>query len=247
MTAPSRAPMVLFGLTVLTLVLVQVVSLGARNPFTDTLSSYAWVDEGWMFVLALLILAVGILLLASELHRRGRGGPAARTLLRIAAVASVVAAVCPADAPGSNGPSVTGEVHRYASLVLIGGAPAGVLLLASTGMFARRARRILMQVFVIGSLAAVIFVGSLAGDWVSGGVSQRILVGAVVTVLGITALALHQPESVARPDAAEATVPTALARQYTPTGPVVPPGSASGLTSAAALHDGTAHPVQDLL
>lgn len=163
------------------MVLVQLVSLNVRNPLTATLSSYAWATDGWLFGLSLLSLAVATAVLGLQVRRTmvttGTGIPAA---LLAASGAATGAALFPAD---PDGVTLTGEAHRYFSIVLMVAIPLAALLMVRgrggwsvTGMRRRRAIRLIGTSVAAG----VVFLTaqSLAAP-LGEGVSQRVLVAAV--------------------------------------------------------------------
>lgn len=118
---PVRLPAAL-GLAAIAVCVALVGSLHSLaadrvDPVRRTISEYALGDFGWMFEIAVLGLAVGSLLVLVALVRvglLGRRSPAAVALGMWAVTLVLVVAFEKAN--WSIGPSVSGYVHRYASL-----------------------------------------------------------------------------------------------------------------------------------
>jgi len=122
-TAVDRASAVAPVALVTTIAAVLGAQLGASTRYDsvrDPLSSLEWTAQGWLFPVALSILAIGMFCAATVLHasRTSLGGlPAA--LSAAAGVGAGMAAVFPADEPDALMVSTIGEVHRWGSLAIL--------------------------------------------------------------------------------------------------------------------------------
>lgn len=117
--ASALAPVAL----VTTIVAVLGAQLGASTRYDsvrDPLSSLEWTAQGWLFPVALSILAIGMLCAATVLHAsRARLGRLPAALSAAAGVGAGVTAVFPADEPDALMVSTVGEVHRWGSLAIL--------------------------------------------------------------------------------------------------------------------------------
>lgn len=201
----GRAPQRLIVAGAALLVLQQVLSLGERNPLTDTLSSYSHAAQGWMFSLALLLVGGGIIFLVLQLSRRNPRLTIAVPLLGTAGLSAVLAAAFPADPADATAALATGQIHLWACIVLLVGAPLGVLCLLGSELFRPTERR--AQWLLVGTAAAsgAMFVVSQTLKWSTaapdggtnsvpllGGLTQRILVTAVIVSVLVIARALRR-------------------------------------------------------
>jgi hypothetical protein len=117
--AGAVAPLA-FGSAIICVIAAQLSSTGAYNSLRDPLSGLAWTSQGWLFPLALALLAIGMLCAATSLHRiRPHVGLAPVLLLAAGGAAGGVAACFPADRAGASLVSAGGEIHRWASLALL--------------------------------------------------------------------------------------------------------------------------------
>ncbi len=109
-----------FGSAIICVIAAQLSSTGAYSSLRDPLSGLAWTSQGWLFPLALALLAIGMLCAATSLHRiRPHVGLAPVLLLAAGGAAGGVAACFPADRAGVSLVSAGGEIHRWASLALL--------------------------------------------------------------------------------------------------------------------------------
>lgn len=90
-----------------------------------TISQYALLDNGWMFDLATLLLAAGSLLVVVALRPLVPFGATVALLLWVAALAGVVLFE---KHNWAAGPSMSGDIHRAASVVAFLSLPVGALL-----------------------------------------------------------------------------------------------------------------------
>lgn len=92
-----------------------------------TISQYALLDNGWMFDTATLLLAAGSLLVLAALLRAGRLRPGA-TIALLLWVAGLIGVVWFEKHNWAAGPSMSGDIHRAASVVAFLSLPAAALL-----------------------------------------------------------------------------------------------------------------------
>ena len=175
--------------------LVQVVAIGDRNPFTATLSSYAWATDGWLFGLSLLSLAVATATLALLARRpRLRSGTGVPSLLLLASAAAVGAAVFPADPEGL---SAGGEAHRWFSIVLLVAIPAAALLMlrgqGGLTVLGRRRRTIARLIGISAAAGALFLLAQSTAAPLGQAVSQRVLVTAVVALAVLISVEVRRP------------------------------------------------------
>lgn len=133
----SGAGLLLTGAVACTLT-ADVVAGPGFSPLARPLSELFWTAGGWLFPLALTLLAGGLLLVAGSVGVCSRSAAAG---FGAAAAAALVAALFPADGPGSGSLSGAGETHRWASLVLL------VLPLGAGGLLTRRCRGLRTELF----------------------------------------------------------------------------------------------------
>lgn len=92
-----------FGSAIICVIAAQLSSTGAYSSLRDPLSGLAWTSQGWLFPLALALLAIGMLCAATSLHRiRPHVGLAPVLLLAAGGAAGGVAACFPADRAGAS-------------------------------------------------------------------------------------------------------------------------------------------------
>lgn len=92
-----------------------------------TISQYALLDNGWMFDTATLLLAAGSLLVVAALLRAGRLRQDA-TIALLLWVAGLVGVVVFEKHNWAAGPSMSGDIHRAASVVAFLSLPVAALL-----------------------------------------------------------------------------------------------------------------------
>jgi hypothetical protein len=189
------APPALAG-TVLALVQMQLLALSTHNPLTSTLSVYVHTDGGWLFPLGLFLMAIALFASAAAVFSVTRQRVHA-WLLGLAGTGSIAAAAFPADTSGDL--SWVGELHRYASLVLLLLPPVVALMLVRRATDRRSVRGLSTAVLVsvVSGICFLIgFLPNLFPQWNFGdhtwlatvsGVSQRILVLAVAITVGLIA------------------------------------------------------------
>lgn len=185
------------GWALVTLIILHTVS--ARNPVTDTLSSYAHSERGGgMLEASLLSLAVGTVAVLGALRATGmRLGLTTHILFGATALGLSLAAFFPATLD-SGGDVASGVVHQYASLIAF-------LCLPGIGMSLRErvelehTRILLNRICVVYAAGLVLFglsyiTRDLAGlEWINTlvpvGFAQRISFGTGFALLGALALA----------------------------------------------------------
>lgn len=176
------------------IVLLQILALPVRNPFTRTMSSYEYTWAGWLFPAGLVVFGSGLLLLGWHVPARHRF---ARWALLAAAVGAAATAVFPSGTGHRDEALWPGEVHRWGSIALVVGVLTGALMIARTAL-SQRSRRTIGLLILSALVSAVLFLsGQLAtapqgvlgyAPW-AGGLSQRILIGlTVAATLQVVAL-----------------------------------------------------------
>ncbi|MFC7549987.1 DUF998 domain-containing protein [Plantactinospora sp. GCM10030261] len=179
------------GLAVATLALVLFallhVLVGWLSPVTDTISDYALSTSGWMFNAAVLALAAASLFLLGPLLRiqaRVASGPSSAGAAAsgpspagpaVSSWASSLGAACfaawcvglvvltvfPRDPVGAP-ITVTGEIHKWASVVALLSLPVGALLVAVRHR--SRGARVVAVVAAVCLVALVPFVSAYLAD-----------------------------------------------------------------------------------
>ncbi|GLZ43855.1 hypothetical protein Acsp06_00400 [Actinomycetospora sp. NBRC 106375] len=203
----------------LALVLIGVMHLvgpsSRVDPVRRTISEYALLPGGWVFDVAVVGLALGSAGVLAALVAAGmvpaRSWPSALVGAWCAGLLLVVAFE---KTNWSIGPSVSGYVHRYASLVAFVALPVGALLIARRRRRDPDARPFRFGVRVLSWLAlasflpivgAIAFRGVLGVPWwraVPLGLLERGLALAevvVVALLGLWALAHARRDAAAGP------------------------------------------------
>lgn len=156
------------------------------------LSDYVHVRGGLEpFVGGLLALAVATAAVARLVAAHARGAAA---VLRVSAGATVVAAAFPTDAARTAVPSLSGQLHRYAALVVFVAVPLAGWLLARGA--AGGAARVVRWVVVVSAAAVVATllmhphspVAEVVGHPGWEGVFQRTLAATEILLLGTIAV-----------------------------------------------------------
>lgn len=121
-----------------------------------TISQYALLSNGWVFDAATLMLAAGLLAVLVALRRAGleRRGAAVALLLWVAGLVNVVWFE---KHNWSAGPSLSGDIHRVASLVAFLSLPTGALLAAAPWLSRADTRLPARLVAVGGALSLLCF------------------------------------------------------------------------------------------
>ena len=117
---------------------VAVVTIGALHllaaatvdPVRRTISEYAVGADGWLFDVGVLALAAGAAAVLVALLRTGRVRPLSpATVLYGIGVVGLVLVVAFEKTNWAVGPSLSGYIHRYSSLLVFVALPLAVLLL----------------------------------------------------------------------------------------------------------------------
>ncbi len=136
--APVRADGRLFAALGLAGAAVAVVTIGALHlmaaatvdPVRRTISEYAVGVDGWLFDVGVLALAAGAAAVLVALLRTGRVRPLSpATVLYGIGVVGLVLVVAFEKTNWAVGPSLSGYIHRYSSLLVFVALPLAVLLL----------------------------------------------------------------------------------------------------------------------
>ena len=136
--APVRADGRLFAALGLAGAAVAVVTIGALHllaaatvdPVRRTISEYAVGADGWLFDVGVLALAAGAAAVLVALLRTGRVRPLSpATVLYGIGVVGLVLVVAFEKTNWAVGPSLSGYIHRYSSLLVFVALPLAVMLL----------------------------------------------------------------------------------------------------------------------
>ncbi|GAA0225483.1 DUF998 domain-containing protein [Cryptosporangium japonicum] len=154
-----------------------------------TISQYALLPNGWLFDAATLLLAAGSLAVVAALHRAGlltRGAGVALLLW----VVGLVGVVWFEKHDWSVGPSVSGDVHRAASLLAFLSLPAGALLAAAPRLRHSDAARRVAVGGVVSFLCFTPILWALVSEpWTGVRWWRAIPLGGVERVLGLAEVA----------------------------------------------------------
>jgi hypothetical protein len=132
-----------------------------------TISEYVYTSGSWVFVVAVLMLAATSAALLYGLIRAGRvRSLSAGSVLMTLWVVGLVAVVAFPKHNWVTGPSLSGTVHRYATLVAFIALPIAVLLIATGREVAARAARWLAVIGIgwLTVLFGAIVVGIVTGQ-----------------------------------------------------------------------------------
>jgi hypothetical protein len=185
MTMPRRAAFAFAALigAGLTALLAVIGQFGPDPDFSQvslTISDYAVADRGGVTDWAMVAFGGSALALLLSLDRPRR---LLAGILGLFSTAMVVAAIAPTD-PGTH-LTVTGAIHRYASVLAFAALPtAGLLLAERFGRLAGLVRGLVgaSSVFMLAMLASAVLADRL---WI--GVAERLLLGTGVVLLGVLA------------------------------------------------------------
>lgn len=172
---------------------LHVVPPSAGLDWTSrTISQYALLSNGWVFDVATLLLAAGSAAVLVALLRAGllRRGAVVALLLW---VAGLVGVVWFEKHNWSTGPSMSGDIHRVASLVAFLSLPAGALLAAAPwlrGAGTRRPARLVALGGVVSLLCfSPILWALLSEPWTGVRWWRAIPLGGVERLLGLAEVA----------------------------------------------------------
>lgn len=146
-------------LAALAVAVMHVLGPSSRvDPVRRTISEYALREGGWMFEVTVAVLALGsAAVLAALVAGRLVGPRSAPALLLGLWCVGLLLVVAFEKTNWSIGPSVSGTIHRYASLAAFLGLPAGALLLARRSRAETRWRPYVRPVRVASWLALASF------------------------------------------------------------------------------------------
>jgi len=112
---------------------LHLLSAATVDPVRRTISEYALGAHGWLFDVGVLALAVGAAAVLIGLLRTGRVRPFSPvTVLYGAGVVGLVLVVAFEKTNWAIGPSLSGTIHRWSSLLVFVALPLAVLLLGRT-------------------------------------------------------------------------------------------------------------------
>lgn len=134
------------------------VLVARLSPVTDTISDYALSADGWIFNAAVLALVAGSLCLLGPLLRAGAATAPLATACFVAWCVGLVAlTVFPRDPVGAP-ITVTGEIHKWASVMALVSLPIGALLVG--WRHGGRGARVLLVMATVCLIALVPFVSA---------------------------------------------------------------------------------------
>ncbi|MGW0434120.1 DUF998 domain-containing protein [Micromonospora sp. NPDC003197] len=181
------------ALTVLLAVIGQVSPDPYLDPLTLTVSDYAVADRGGVTDAAMVTFGASALALLMALRNLPRG---AVVLLNVFAAGMFVAAIAPTD-PGTD-LSVTGQVHRYASIVAFVALPLTGLLLTrrAPALLGRAIDWVRGLALVTGVFMVAMLVSSTVGDRLLVGLAERLLLTTSVVLLAVLVTRAGSPRRV---------------------------------------------------
>lgn len=168
------------GLTALLAVIGQFGPDPDFSQLSLTVSDYAVADRGGVTDWAMVTFGASALALLLALDRPRR---LLTAILGLFATAMIVAALAPTD-PGTD-LTLTGTIHRYASIAAFAALPtAGLLLADRFGRLAALIRGLVAasSVFMLAMLGSAVLADRV---WI--GLAERLLLGAGVILLGVLA------------------------------------------------------------
>ncbi len=178
-------------------------SVRGRQLRGATISEYAYTSGSWAFVAAVLTLAGTSLALLYGLIRAGRVRPwSAGSVAMLLWVVALLAIVAFPKHNWVTGPSLSGTVHRYATLVAFVALPVAVLLIARGSAGAARAARWLTAIGIgwlavlFGAIAVGIVTGQRWWTLIPLGLVERGIAGfevAALIALGLWLMRLRAP------------------------------------------------------
>lgn len=152
-----RVGLAAVGVGIMVVVGLDFVSLDTVNPLRRTISEHGLGAYGWIFGLGVAILAAGSAAIGVTLARTRLAGAVGTIAIMVWSVGLFMAATFP-KANWAVGPSMSGYVHRTASVVAFLALPLAALVIARPWRHRER-RRPALAAFCLG-------IGSLA--WVAG-------------------------------------------------------------------------------
>ena len=167
------------------IILLQILALPVRDPFTRTMSSYEYTWAGWLFPFGVVAFGAGLLLLGWHVPARHRF---ARWALLGGALGAAATAVFPSGSGRRAEALWPGELHRWGSIALVVGTLSGAMMIGRTAL-SQRSRRNMALLTLSAAVAGVLFLcgqlatapeGVLGYAPLAGGLTQRVLIGITV-------------------------------------------------------------------
>lgn len=197
------------GLGITVVVALDVARLDEINPLRRTISEHGLGPQGWIFAVAVVLLAAGSAAIGVGLARRKLAGVVGTLALMSWSVGLLVAATFPKH-DWAVGPSLNGTIHRWGSVVAFVSLPIAALIIARPWRHPEwRSSAVIAYVLGIGSalviagMATVMWIGSRSGlAWwqvMPLGLAERVLAGvevATLVALGVWASRSAQSRSV---------------------------------------------------
>ncbi|MET7426745.1 DUF998 domain-containing protein [Dactylosporangium sp. NPDC005555] len=170
--------------------LLHVLQPSAQLDWTSrTISQYALLSNGWVFDVATLLLAAGSLTVVVALRRAGLLLRPGATVALLLWVAGLVGVVWFEKHNWAAGPSMSGDIHRVASLVAFLSLPAGALLAAAPWLRATPARLVALGGVVSLLCFSPILWALVSEPWTGVRWWRAIPLGGVERLLGLAEVA----------------------------------------------------------
>lgn len=188
---------------------LDLVNLNEINPLRRTISEHGLGPWGWIFTLAVGLLALGSAAIAVELSRRRLAGTFGTLTLLLWSTGLLVTAAFPKH-DWAVGPSLHGTIHRWGSTVAFVSLPVAALVIARPWRQPEwRRRATLAYVLGVASVVTVLGIGvTVLVGWGHGlawwqvmplGLVERVLAATEVsTVLALGWWSAARPEKPAR-------------------------------------------------
>ncbi|MEV0588863.1 DUF998 domain-containing protein [Nonomuraea sp. NPDC050310] len=177
---------------------LDLARLDEMSPIRRTISEHGLGPQGWIFAVAVALLALGSAAIAACLARRRLAGPVGTLALLAWSAGLLVAATFPKH-NWAVGPSLSGTVHRWGSIVAFLSLPVAALIIARPWRHPEWRRRAAVAYGLgIGSVVTVLGIAAvMTVGWGNGlawwqvmplGLVERVL--AAVEVATVIALGL---------------------------------------------------------
>ncbi|MBB6344980.1 DUF998 domain-containing protein [Nonomuraea muscovyensis] len=149
------------GTGVAVIAALDLAGLDRTNPLRRTISEHGLGDQGWVFGVAVALLAAGSVAIGVSLVRTRLAGVFGTVALMAWSVGLFAVAYFPKH-DWSVGPSVSGSIHRAGSLVAFLSLPLAAVIIARPWRHAERRRHALVAFALgLGSVLWVVGIGAM--------------------------------------------------------------------------------------
>lgn len=149
------------GLGITVVIGLDVARLDELNPLRRTISEHGLGPTGWIFAVAVGLLAAGSVAIGVGLLRRKLAGVAGTVALMAWSVGLFVAATFPKH-NWAVGPSLSGTIHRWGSIVAFLALPIAALIIARPWRHPEwRRSAVVAYVLGIGSVLVIAGMGTM--------------------------------------------------------------------------------------